>query len=152
MPLPADTGAIFDLLAADEVLAPILGEYRYPSGAVLPAIVRLWPNESLGPGVTVEGLEVIVLRMAPAGGTPWATGEIHQPTTFTISLIQWAPRSDGRGAPWVADGIEAAKARILALLPGSSASDVSLPDGSTGQAQYAIRWTNPEIVIPAEAG
>lgn len=152
MPLPADTGAIFDLLAADEVLAPILGEYRYPSGAVLPAIVRLWPNESLGPGVTVEGMEVIVLRTAPAEGTPWATGEIHAPTTFTVSLIQHEARRDGTGAPWVADALEQAKARVLALLPGATASDVGLPDGSTGLGQYAIRWVNPEIVIPVEVG
>jgi hypothetical protein len=152
MPLPTDTGAIFDLLAADEVLAPILGEYRWPNGNTAPAIARLWAsNPGIEPGVTVEGLEIIVHRQAPTQPQPWATGEIHCPTTFLISLVQHQPRADGTGAPWVGDELEVAKARVLTLLPGAVATDVGLPDGSTGLGQYSVRWVNPEIVLNPES-
>ena len=56
MPLPTTTLALFDLLAADTVLTPLLGVHVLASGTTRPALAHFWPKEAIEPTTQPAGV------------------------------------------------------------------------------------------------
>jgi hypothetical protein len=70
------------------------------------------------------------------------TGEISVNPTFRLSVIQWEPGAEGFKQDDVIN-------RILFLLPGANAADVTIDDLTAGLQQHTITWTaNPAMLIP----
>lgn len=138
MPLPTDTGALYDLLKNDAIITTLLGTHILKSGATRPAIARLWPNETIESTTRQQGVEIQVERV-PGGyrPEPCQTGEVATNPTFSIRVTQWKPANNG------AHNLQAVIDRILLLLPGAYANNVTIQDVTTGLAQYVVIWTCP---------
>lgn len=137
MPLPTSTGALYDLIKNDPVIIPLLGTHTLRTGATRPAISRLWPNETIEPTTQQQGVEIQVER-TPSGYAPepCQTGEVATNPTFSIRVTQWKP------APGGAHNLQAVLDRLLLLLPGAYANNVTIQDLTTGLAQYVVTWTS----------
>lgn len=144
-PYPTSAQEIYDWLEADSELADLLGRYRFSDGTLLPAMAVLWPTESMPPGVEPAGVEVVIRRQTGSATRLWATGEQQLNPVWRLTVTQWEPTVPGE---W---HYEAVLQRLVALLPGASWSDVTLPGTTVGLAQAVVRWGNPAVVIPAEA-
>ena len=142
MPLPTTTLALFDLLAADADLLPLLGVHTLTSGATRRALAHFFPKETIEPTTIPSGVEVIVWR-SPMGtaAQPAQTGEVYQNPTFRLSVTQWEPASSG------AYNVQAVLNRLQALLPGSNAADVTIDGLTTGLSQHELTWTCPTAVL-----
>ena len=142
MPLPTTTLALFDLLAADADLLPLLGVHPLTSGATRRALAHFFPKETIEPTTIPSGVEVIVWR-SPMGtaAQPAQTGEVYQNPTFRLSVTQWEPASSG------AYNVQAVLNRLQALLPGSNAADVTIDGLTTGLSQHVLTWTCPTAVL-----
>ena len=150
MPLPTDSGALFDLLAADATLLALLGTYSFRDGESERALSRLWPNEPREQAARCSGVEVAVARIpAKAGRSLWS-GEAMAAAVFRIYVTQWAVPEEPPGLPY---NLDAVVDRILVLLDGQAESTpAGLPDGLTGLGQVVIRYAAMETVLrPAAA-
>lgn len=134
MPLPTNTGALFDLIKNDPVIAPLLGTHTLRTGATRSAISRLWPNETIEPTTRQQGVEIQVER-TPSGYAPETcqTGEVITNPTFSIRVTQWKPLTGSHN-------IEAVINRLVLLLPGAYASNVTIQDLTVGLSQYVVTW------------
>lgn len=143
MPLPTTTLALYDLLAADLVLTPLMGVHRLAGGTTRPALAHFFPKETLEPTTIPAGVEIIVWR-SPMGtaARPALTGEVYVNPTFRLSVTQWEPAS-----PTGAYNIQAVLNRLQALLPGSNAADVTIDGLTTGLSQHVLTWTCPTAVV-----
>lgn len=144
-PYPTNAQAIYDWLEADPGLSSMLGTYQLADGTLLPALAVLWPTESMPPGVTPRGVEVVIWRQTSGNSRAFLTGEVQPNPVWRITVTQWQP------AELAEHEYEAVLDRLAVLLPGASWTDVSMPGVTTGLAQAAVRWANPAVVIPAEA-
>ena len=140
--LPTSSLAVFDLLAADATLAPLVGTYRWPNGDTLPAIAHLWRNEDLGPDVVARGVEIVVWRVGSDDPQPCVTGEVVVNPTISLAITQWEPATAGGALH-----LEAVVRRVQKLLPGARAADVSVPGLTVGLQQQAVSWRCPVLVI-----
>jgi hypothetical protein len=141
--LPTTSLAIFDLLAADELLIDLLGSHRLADGTTTrAALAHFWPSEAIEPNTTPQGVEIVVWR-SPMGSAsrPNETGEVDVRPTFRLSVTQWEPAS---GDPL---NHEAVIDRLLQLLPGANASDVTIDGLTTGLQQHTIVWTCPVCIL-----
>jgi hypothetical protein len=143
-PYPTSAQEIYDWLEADSELADLLGCYRFSDGTQMAALAVLWPTESMPPGVEPFGVEVVIRRQANSAVRPFATGEQQINPTWRLTVTQWEPMDLD---DWQ---YEAVLQRVVALLPGASWSDVTMPGTTVGLAQSVVRWSNPAVVIPAE--
>lgn len=142
--LPTTSLAIFDLLAADEPLTDLLGSHRLAdgTGTTRLALAHFWPSEAMEATSTPEGVEVVVWR-SPMGtaSRPNETGEVDVRPTLRLTVTQWEPASeDPLNQQAVLD-------RILQLLPGANASDVTIDGLTTGLQQHTVTWTCPVCVL-----
>jgi hypothetical protein len=135
MTLPIDTGALYDLIATDPDITSLLGAHILKSGATRPAISRLWPNETIEAATRQQGVEIQVERL-PIGYAPepCQTGEVVTNPSFSIRVTQWKPAAGG------ASNIQAVIDRLLVLLPGATANNVTIQDLTTGLAQFVVVW------------
>jgi hypothetical protein len=141
-PLPTTTLALYDLLAADTVLAPLLGVHQLKTGTTRPALAHFFPRETIEPDTRPAGVEVVVWR-GPAGtaATPCQTGEIDLRPTFRLSVVQWEPLPGG------ALNQLAVINRIQQLLPGANASDTTIDGLTAGLQQHTVTWVCPVAVL-----
>lgn len=139
--MPTTAQGIFDLLAADTTLTALLGTYRGLPGVTgtVPALAVLMPMEERPPGITIQGVEVVVARFPSGGSAPFSTGGEEMSAEFRLHATQWTPSGSG------AYNLEAVVRRIARLLPGASWRDNTPPEGLGGLAQMAITWLNPEV-------
>lgn len=134
MTTPINTYQIFDLFAADAELPGLLGVHKLKDGTTRPALAHMFPGEAIEPTAKVYGVEVIVYRLPQGTMTKVnETGEIQVNPTFRIEVTQWEPLSGGFNQ-------EAVINRILLLLPGANASNVTIDDYTAGLQQHTITW------------
>lgn len=143
-PYPTSAQEIYDWLEADDEAMELIGSYRLADGTKIAALAVLWPTESLPPGVRPSGVEVVIRRQPSSAVRPWATGEQQLNPTWRLAVTQWPPEAQAEPT------YEQVLARLVALLPGASWADVSMPGTTAGLAQSVVRWTNPAVVIPQE--
>lgn len=89
MALPATPQALYDVLAADAVIAPLLGVYTFKAGSTLPAIAVLFPNEKPEQGTVCTGVEIVVNRLAATESIPYMTGDADQSRVIRCYVSQW---------------------------------------------------------------
>jgi hypothetical protein len=143
MPLPTTTLALFDILAADTVLTPLMGIHTLAAGGTRKALAHFFPKETLEPTTSPSGVEIIVWR-SPLGTSaqPAQTGEVYQNPMFRLTVTQWEPAS-----PTGAYNIQAVLNRLQILLPGSNVADVTIDGLTTGLSQHVLTWTCPVAVL-----
>lgn len=134
MPLPATAEAIYDLLAADSVIAAGLGTYTLPDGTVRPAIGSFAANEKLPEGTVSNGIEVAITRVPGFAPRTMQDGVAPNPT-WRIYLVGWG----------AAATLQAMTQRVLLLLPGATASQQGdAPGSGIGvMDQTVVTWSNP---------
>lgn len=142
MTLPATAEAIYDRLMADGAIAAALGTYTLADGTTRPAIAVLAANETLPPGTTATGIELVITAVPGFANRPLLSTETLTNPTWRIYVMGW--QSAAR--------LQAVAQRILALLPG--ASSVPVPGDAPGKGigvidQVAITWANPTVVEAA---
>ncbi len=143
MAQPINSYEIFDLLADDEEITDLIGVHRLRDGSTRPALAHLFPNEAIEPTTTAEGVEIIVYRSPQGTMTKIAeTGQIQVMPTFRLSVTQREPSSGGFNQDAVIN-------RILYLLPGANASDVTIEDFTSGLQQHTITWLCHAAVLEA---
>ena len=144
MPLPADSGELFDLLDADATLQGLVGTYAFKGGGTGRAITRLWPNEPRDQAAVCSGVEVAIGRVPTRISRPLLTGETMATNTLRIYVTQWSVPEGGTPQH------DAVVSRIMVLLQGQAeATPSGLPDGLTGLAQTVIRYVAPEVQASA---
>ena len=140
MTLPATAEAIYDRLAADATIAAALGTYTLANGTSRPAIAVLAANESLPPGTITEGIELVITRVPGFASRVLLTTETLPNPTWRIYVMGWQSAAQ----------LQAVAQRILALLPGASATpiDGDAPGKGIGVLdQVVVTWTNPTVVV-----
>jgi len=141
MALPINSYQIFDLLAADSALMALLGVHQLRNGTTRPALAHLWPNESIEASAEPAGVEIIVYRSPMGSATQLAeTGQIMPNLTFKLAVTQWKPISGAYNQSAVIN-------RLLQLLPGANASDVTIDNLTAGLQQHVITWQCVAAVI-----
>jgi len=85
----------------------------------------------------------VVVWRSPMGtaSRPAETGEVDVRPTYRLSVTQWEPAA---GNPL---NHQAVINRILQLLPGANAADVTIDGLTTGLQQHTITWTCPVAVL-----
>ena len=143
MPLPTTTLALFDLLAADSGLTPLMGIHTLAGGATRPALAHFFPKETIEPTTIPSGVEIIVWR-SPMGtaAQPAQTKEVYLNPMFRLTVTQWEPATSSG-----AYNIQAVLNRLQALLPGSNVADVTIDGLTTGLSQHVLTWTCPTAVV-----
>ena len=96
------------------------------------------------PGVDPKGVEVVVWRQRSGSPQLWATGEVALNPVWRLTVTQWQPLD------YAEPQYDAVLDRLMALLPGASWTETSLPGVTAGLAQAAVRWRNPAVVISTE--
>jgi hypothetical protein len=140
MTLPATAEAIYDRLLADATIAAALGTYTLPNGTTRPAIAVLARNETLPPGTTAAGIELVIQRVPGFGPQVLLTEETLTNPTWRIYVMGWQTAAQ----------LQAVAQRVIALLPGATATSVDgdAPGEGIGVLdQVVIRWTNPTAVV-----
>lgn len=140
MTLPATAQAIYDRLLADATIAAALGSYTLADGTTRPAIAVLAANESLPPGTTAVGIELVIKSVPGFAPQVLLSSETLPNPTWRIYVMGWQS----------AAALQAVAQRVMALLPGATASDISgdAPGEGIGVIdQVVIRWTNPTLVV-----
>jgi hypothetical protein len=143
MPLPTTTLALYDLLEADTVLQDLLGVHVLATGGSRPALAHFWPREAIEPTTRPAGVEIVVWR-GPQGtaATPAQTGEVDARPTFRLSVTQWEPPTTGGTYHQ-----QAVLDRLLQLLPGANAADVTIDGLTSGLQQHTVTWICPVAVL-----
>jgi hypothetical protein len=130
MTLPATAQEIYDLLVGDEAISDALGTYTLPGGGVLPS------------GTMTGGLEITITAVPGYGPQALLTFETLLRPTWRIYVIAWGALG----------GMQAVVERVIALLPGATASSITgdAPGEGIGVIdQTVITWMNPCAVIEA---
>jgi hypothetical protein len=143
MALPATAQELYDLLVGDAVVSAALGTYTPRGGAAIPAIAVVRRNESLPEGLTVAGLEVVILNNPDYATVAMLTGEQALNPQFRLYISEWSPGSG------LLD-LQALTQRIISLLPGCRAVPIGADPPGRGIGvldQYAIGWTNPTAYV-----
>lgn len=141
MTLPTTTEAVYDLLAADPILAPLLGTYLYKDGTTMPALSRQFINQTQDPSVIPRGVEIVIWRITADTPQTCATGEQIVNPTIRLAATQWEPAQPGGPL-----NLQAAIRRIQRLLPGCRAADSTVPDLTTGLQQMSLSWVAPLVI------
>ncbi len=139
MALPSTAQAIYDRLQADAAIAAALGTYTLVDGTTRPAIAVLAANEKLPPGTVAHGIELVITAVPGFANRVLLSTETLPNPTWRIYVMGWQSAAQ----------LQAVAQRVLALLPGASATPV--PGDAPGEGigvidQVAITWTNPTVV------
>jgi len=139
--LPRSATEIYDLLFADETIHRFIGRYTLADKSKVPALICMWPNESLPPQSKTQGVELVVLRGPSGAGTAGLgfTEEMNISKTFRLYAVQWEPEVPGDYC------IDEIVQRVAQLLPNCTWEDNDLPSSTDGLGQVAIRWRNPVL-------
>lgn len=117
----------------ETTLADVLGTYRLANGATTPAIAVRAAGESLPPGTTVEGLEVVIVR----DPEPVTVVQYQQQATgarWTLYLVDWSG-----DVP-----LQTVAGRLIWAYPGTNATLINVPRGVGPGAQMRVDLqTNP---------
>lgn len=117
----------------ETTLADVLGTYRLANGATTPAIAVRAAGESLPPGTTVEGLEVVIVR-DPEPVTVVQYQQQSVGARWTLYLVDWSG-----GLP-----LQTIAGRLIWAYPGSNATLINVPKGVGPGAQMRVDLqTNP---------
>jgi hypothetical protein len=73
---------------------------------------------------------------------PAETGEVDVRPTYRLTVTQWEPEESGDPL-----NQQAVIDRIMQLLPGANAADVSIDGLTTGLQQHTITWLCPVAVL-----
>lgn len=90
MTLPTNALGLYDRLAGDATVADALGTYTPRGGTPIPAIAVVRRNEQLPEGVTVAGLEVVILANPEYGTEAYMTGETGLNPQFRLYVSEWS--------------------------------------------------------------
>lgn len=116
-------------------LVDVLGIYQLSNTATTPAIaVRGW-GESLPPGTTVTGLEVVIIRDPEMVELIQYQKQVafHR---WTLFLVDWSGEIP----------LQAITGRLLWAWPGSNAVTINVPKGVGPRAQMRVDLqTNPDF-------
>jgi len=148
MTLPTTAQGIYDLLVGDAVVSAALGAYTPRSGDAIPAIAVVKRNEALPEGVTVAGLEVVIMANPDYATQAMLTGETGLNPQFRVYISEWSPASGLLV-------LQALTQRIIALLPGCRAVPIGGDPPGRGIGvldQYALSWTNPTQYVVTPEG
>jgi hypothetical protein len=140
MALPTTAQAIYDRLLADAVIAAALGTYTLANGTSRPAIAVLARNETLPPRTTAVGIEMVITAVPGFAPQVLLGEETLTNPTWRIYVMGWQSAAQ----------LQAAAERVIALLPGATATSVDgdAPGEGIGVVdQVIIRWTNPTAVV-----
>lgn len=143
MALPTTAQEIYDLLVADDTISEALGIYLLPSGEELAAISVLAAHESLPAGTVAGGIEITITAMPGYSPQALLSGEVLTNPTWRVYVIAWQALGD----------LQAVAERVLALLPGATASSIGgdPPGGGIGlMDQVVITWSNPCAVVTTD--
>ncbi len=123
--------------AIETTLVDQLGTYRLANGANIPAISVRAPGESLPPGTTVHGLEVVIVREPELV----AVRQYQREQAFnrwTLYLVDW----EGDAS------LQEVAGRLLWSYPGSNAVSINVPRGVGPRSQMRVDiTTNPETYV-----
>jgi hypothetical protein len=111
----------------ETVLTDVLGTYRLANGATTPAIAVRAAGESLPPGTTVEGLEVVIVR----DPEPVPVVQYRQETAgdrWTLYLVDWSGDTP----------LQTVAGRLIWAYPGSNAVLINVPRGVGPGAQMRV--------------
>lgn len=137
--LPTRPAEIFDLFAQDPEMQRLLGKYHLDDGTVAPALILLWPNETLPPQSRTSGVELVIIRSA-SGQAFQGLGEMSRITAaFRMYAIQWETEIP---MDYCLDEVVL---RICQLLPGCEWTETDLDRRTDGLGQVAIKWRNPGL-------
>jgi hypothetical protein len=138
---PTTAQEIYDLLAADDALAELLGTVTLKGAEEpLPALSVLWPLEEEAAETVIDGVEVVIARIPSGANEPFMTGGEQLSAQFQLYITQWSVPADGTF------NLDATVQRIAQLLPGATWSDNTVPGGLGGLGQVAMLWRNPEVM------
>jgi len=120
--------------AIETTLVDQLGTYRLANGASTPAISVRAPGESLPPGTTVHGLEVVIVREPEL--VPVRQYQNEQAfSRWTLYLVDWSGDAS----------LQEVAGRLLWSYPGSNAVSINVPRGVGPRSQMRVDiTTNPD--------
>ncbi len=123
--------------ALETTLVDQLGTYVLANGARTPAISVRAPGESLPPGTTVDGLEVVIVREPEL--VPVRQYQNEQAfSRWTLYLVDWNGDSS----------LQEVAGRLLWSYPGSNAVTINVPRGVGPRSQMRIDiTTNPDTYV-----
>lgn len=137
--LPARATEIFDLFAQDSEMQRLLGKYTLDDGTVAPALICMWPNDTLPPQSRTSGVELVVMRGVNGNVATGLGFEARITNTFRMYAIQWEPIIPGDYC------MEEVLLRIAQLLPNCEWVENDLDRRTDGLGQVAIKWRNPAL-------
>jgi hypothetical protein len=121
----------------ETLLVDLLGEYTLGNGMKTPAVSVRSPGEALPAKTTVSGLELVILREPELDALPAYT-KAEALRLWTLFLVDW----QGGG------GMTQAASRVVRDYPGTSVTEVRVPEGVGPQAQMRLRIrTGPDRVL-----
>lgn len=123
--------------ALETTLVDQLGTYVLANGARTPAMSVRAPGESLPPGTTVDGLEVVIVREPEL--VPVRQYQNEQAfSRWTLYLVDWNGDSS----------LQEVAGRLLWSYPGSNAVTINVPRGVGPRSQMRIDiTTNPDTYV-----
>ena len=123
--------------AIQSTLNSVLGTYTLANGATTPALSVRAPGESLPPGTTVSGLEVVIVREPELVAVRQYKNELAF-SRWTLYLVDW----DG------ANSLQDVAGDLLWAYPGSNAVSINVPRGVGPRSQMRVDiTTNPETHV-----
>lgn len=120
--------------AVETTLVDQLGTYTLANSISTPAISVRAPGESLAPGTTVTGLEVVIVREPEL--VPVRQYQNQQAfSRWTLYLVDWTGDTS----------LQEVAGRLLWSYPGSNAVTINVPRGVGPRSQMRIDiTTNPD--------
>ena len=87
--LPRSAEAIFDLLFGDETIQRFIGRYTLADKSKIPALICMWPNETLPPQSKTQGVELVILR-GPSGAGTAGLGFTDERSNYQVQNAAYA--------------------------------------------------------------
>ena len=109
-------------------LSDVLGTYRLANGATTPAIAVRAAGESLPPGTTVTGLEVVILKDPELVPVPRQYKQEVGGDQWTVYLVDW----DGNTP------LQTVAGRLIWAYPGTTATLITVPKGVGPGSQMRV--------------
>jgi hypothetical protein len=122
----------------ETLLVDDLGVYTLPNGSKTPAVAVRALGERLQAGITVKGLELVILREPNI--TPISQYSDQEALrTWTLFLVDWDNTAS----------LEEVASRIVRVYAGTSVATVPVPEGvgPRNQMRLELRTNPPQTVI-----
>lgn len=119
---------VYDLRTSlQTLLGSLVGTYTLANGMTTPAVSVRNTGEAMPPGTSVTGLEVIVIRDPELEPVP-AYRQQEAFRRWTVYLVDWSNTG----------GTSRAAGNILIEYPGTTVTDVVVPEGLGPQSQKRL--------------